>query len=147
MQKKYGSDLNEIIFIQNPGETVFVPGGWWHSVLNLDDTIAVTQNYCNSVNFDKVWKSVRKDRKKMSVHFLKKLEKSKSEFAEHAKELNRIDNFTMYEKESTLIGKKRNKSKKSRYKTRSKLNQSSSSSSSSSSISSSSSSSSPSSSD
>jgi histone arginine demethylase JMJD6 len=71
-------------FVQHPGETIFVPGGWWHAVINLDDTVAVTQNYCSSVNFDRVWAEARAGRRGMARKWLRVLRAHHPELAARA---------------------------------------------------------------
>jgi len=36
--------------LQNEGDIIFVPHGWWHCVLNLADSVAYTQNFVNHNN-------------------------------------------------------------------------------------------------
>ena len=43
-------DKYHIDVIQNPGETIFLPYGWWHIALNIEDTISITQNFVTHVN-------------------------------------------------------------------------------------------------
>merc|ERR1740121_86503 len=61
--------------LQNPGDVIFVPGDWWHGVLNLEDTVAITQNYCGEDNFDVIWKRTRKEREKVAYLWLRNMKK------------------------------------------------------------------------
>lgn len=40
--------------VQNPGEIMFTPGDWYHQVYNLENTLALTENYVNDTNYDLV---------------------------------------------------------------------------------------------
>lgn len=77
--------------LQRPGETVFVPGGWWHAVLNLDDTMAVTQNFVNENNLDRVWRSMRYQRPDLCVDFMEALKSNVPQAYKRLLELNLED--------------------------------------------------------
>ena len=81
-------------FTQMAGETVFIPNGWWHAVLNLTHTVAVTQNFCSSRNFDSVWLETRSGRKRMAWKWLCQLSEQYPHLAKRARVLNQ-DGFVM----------------------------------------------------
>jgi len=71
--------------VQEAGETVYVPGGWWHAVLNLpsadggrahepDLAVAVTQNFVSSANFARVWPAAAVARPRMAAKWLQALD-------------------------------------------------------------------------
>eukprot|EP00977_Amphora_coffeiformis_P030379 scaffold46594_cov199-Amphora_coffeaeformis.AAC.1 len=82
-------------FTQHAGETVFVPTGWWHAVLNLQHTVGCTQNFCSPQNFDAVWRQTRRGRKKMAWKWLQQLQQYEPALYQRAVQLNRRDQFVM----------------------------------------------------
>ena len=51
-----------------------MPGGWWHAVINLEDTTGVTQNFASRGKFDDVWDRARVGRRSMARTWLAALE-------------------------------------------------------------------------
>ena len=84
-------------FTQYPGETVYVPHGWWHAVLNITHTVGITQNYCSRRNFDDVWRATRSGRKKMACKWLRRLGEVHPDLALRARLLNDADGHVMWE--------------------------------------------------
>jgi len=115
-EKKATPDLGMIECIQYPGETIFVPGGWWHAVLNLEDTVAVTQNFASRTNFPVVWKKTRKGRKHMAKRWLDKLEEEWPDLAATAHRLNKEDSFEFIFSDKSKKKKKDKDAKKKKKK-------------------------------
>ena len=73
--RKANPSLKVYECVQGPGDLIFVPGQWWHGVLNLSDTVAVTHNYCGYDNFDDVFKRVSRQRKLFCKRWVRNIKK------------------------------------------------------------------------
>jgi histone arginine demethylase JMJD6 len=64
-----GTGVEVFEFLQQPGETVFVPAGWHHAVLNVssEPAVAVTQNFCSPWDVERVVEAMREDRPEMAT--------------------------------------------------------------------------------
>lgn len=47
-------NANPMVCVQEPGETIYTPSGWYHAVLNLKMGVSLTENFINQYNIEKV---------------------------------------------------------------------------------------------
>jgi glycosyltransferase involved in cell wall biosynthesis len=51
-----------IEILQYPGEAIFIPSGWFHTVLNLDDCLSINHNWISSHSVMNSWRYLQKER-------------------------------------------------------------------------------------
>jgi hypothetical protein len=51
--------MHALEIIQQPGETIFVPSGWHHTVENLAPTLSINHNWLNGANVRWSWEKLR----------------------------------------------------------------------------------------
>jgi len=61
---------NVIEIVQESGQVIFVPTGWYHQVHNLEDTISINHNWINAFNIGKVWNFLKKNIVMWKMKFL-----------------------------------------------------------------------------
>jgi hypothetical protein len=63
LRTSYGTHQEQPFHVlQHPGETIYIPQGLVHSVLNMDNTMAITANFGSGENLQMVWEEVLDDK-------------------------------------------------------------------------------------
>lgn len=84
-----------------PGETIYVPSNWWHSVINIEASVAMTGNFVPKENLHRVLNFFKNRKLQISGFHLKNLIVSMADF--HSKNLNAYKGTT--ENMDAIIGR------------------------------------------
>lgn len=94
-------DAKRFYVVQRPGETVFVPSGWWHQVRNEGDTISINHNWANEFNLPCLYQRLKDDLAQVK-HVLRDVTDMDG-FEEHAQLVLRADSGTDYQAFFTFL--------------------------------------------
>lgn len=72
------SEYKPVEVLQHPGETVYVPAGWPHLVLNLELTVAVTHNYASEFGpfFERMCEEMKRDEPEFALRWYEGLKRA-----------------------------------------------------------------------
>lgn len=80
-----------------PGECMFVPSGWWHSVINLEDSVALTQNFVTVPTMPNVLNFFKNKNDQISGFHVKDFTKSLKAFITEKKSNVDVENLAIFE--------------------------------------------------
>ncbi|CAE8734542.1 unnamed protein product [Polarella glacialis] len=67
------------IIVQHPGETVFLPPGWWHVVLNIRTSTAISYSLALRRDYERHWLALFEEDEAFAVFWRDALEREKAE--------------------------------------------------------------------
>jgi len=76
-------DMGAIEVIQAPGETIFVPQGWWHCVINLELCVAASGNVMLPPMLPLALQELRKDMPEKAEAWWRELKEHRPDIARH----------------------------------------------------------------
>ncbi|KAI9909589.1 hypothetical protein PsorP6_014841 [Peronosclerospora sorghi] len=54
-------EAKPVYIVQETGDAIFVPSGWYHQVRNLEDTLSINHNWFNGYNIRDVWSFLQRE--------------------------------------------------------------------------------------
>lgn len=77
--------------LQHPGETVFVPNGWAHAVVNLSPTnVAITHNYASEYSLERIWQQVLTDEPNFAKKWYFAMRQKRTDLAQKVSEFQQF---------------------------------------------------------
>jgi len=83
--RRYPQHRKPVFIVQKQGETVYIPAGRYHVVLNLTDTVAITENFAAEWNFDTIFLTALRKEPEFCRIFYRKLCEQRKDLAQRAR--------------------------------------------------------------